>query len=86
MSKLAILGGQPVVENILEKSQLIWRRDLERKYLLEAYDSEVWDDWPERMDSMAAKFQLEWAKFSKSKFCALLTNGTRATTRGMPSM
>lgn len=75
MSKLACLGGKPVTANLLEKSLFTFRPDLERKYLLEVYDSGVWDDWPDEK-SMAAKFQQEWAEFNKSKFCALLTNGT----------
>lgn len=75
MSKLAYLGGKPVSKTLIGKSDLITRPDLERKYLLETYDSGVWDDWPE-VRSMATKFQEEWAAFMKSKYCALLTNGT----------
>jgi len=76
MSKLALLGGKPVSKtDILGKTELITRPDLERKYLLETYDSGVWDDWPENPGT-AAKFQTEWAEFNKSKYCALLTNGT----------
>jgi L-glutamine:2-deoxy-scyllo-inosose/3-amino-2,3-dideoxy-scyllo-inosose aminotransferase len=75
MSKLAFLGGEPITKNLLENSDLKYRPDLERKYLLEAYDSGTWDDWP-GMDSMAARFEKEWADFNNSKFCALLTNGT----------
>ena len=59
------------------KTRFASRRDLERKYLLEAYDG-LWDDWPEREDSMAAKFRKEWAAFSRSKFCVLVTNGTHS--------
>jgi len=75
MSQLAYLGGKPITKNLLKKSDLKFRHDLERKYLLEAYDSGNWDDWPGR-DSMAARFDKEWADFNNSKFCALLTNGT----------
>ena len=75
MSKLAYLGGEPISKNLLENSDLKFRPDLERKYLLEAYDSGIWDDWP-GVDSMAARFEKEWANFNNSKFCALLTNGT----------
>ena len=75
MSKLAILGGSPVTKNLLEKTDLIRRKDLERQYLLEVYDSGKWDDWPDEQ-SMATVFQQEWADFHKSKYCALLTNGT----------
>ena len=75
MSKLALKGGTPVIKNLLEKSDLIRRKDLERQYLLEVYDSGVWDDWPDE-ESMAKTFQQEWAEFQKSKYCALLTNGT----------
>ena len=75
MSQLAYLGGKPITNNLLERSELIFRSDLERKYLLEAYDSGIWDDWT-GMDSMASRFEKEWADFNNSKFCALLTNGT----------
>ena len=75
MSKLAILGGKPVTKNILEKNQLINCKALEKKYLIDAYESGVWDNWP-GIKSMASKFEEEWADFNKSKFCALLTNGT----------
>ena len=77
MSKLAYLGGSPITKNLLGNSELISQPDLERKYLLQVYDSGVWDDWPGEK-SMAAKFQEEWAAFNKSKFCTLLTNGTHA--------
>ncbi|MBN1917289.1 MAG: DegT/DnrJ/EryC1/StrS family aminotransferase [Verrucomicrobia bacterium] len=76
MSKLAYLGGTPVAKtDFMGESQLVTRADLERKYLLETYDSGVWDDWPE-VPSMASEFQREWAEFNGSKYCALLTNGT----------
>jgi L-glutamine:2-deoxy-scyllo-inosose/3-amino-2,3-dideoxy-scyllo-inosose aminotransferase len=78
MSKLAILGGKPVSKKCLATSQLRFRPDLERKYLLQTYDSGIWDDWPGVKDSAAARFEKEWAAFNKSKFCALLTNGTHA--------
>ena len=75
MSQLAFRGGKPITKNLLQKSELNFRQDLERKYLLNAYDSGTWDDWT-GMDSMAARFETEWANFNNSKFCALLTNGT----------
>jgi L-glutamine:2-deoxy-scyllo-inosose/3-amino-2,3-dideoxy-scyllo-inosose aminotransferase len=75
MSKLALKGGIPVTKNLLEQTDLKRRKDLEREYLLEVYDSGTWDDWPDE-ESMAKTFQQEWAEFHKSKFCALLTNGT----------
>jgi len=76
MAKLAYLGGTPVSKrDFMRPSDLISRGDLERKYLLETYDSGVWDDWPE-VPSMASTFQEEWAAFNNSKYCALLTNGT----------
>ena len=75
MSKLAMLGGRPVTTNLCGRGKLLRRRDLERKYLLQAYDDGPWDDWP-GVDSMAARFAEEWAEFNGSKFCALLTNGT----------
>jgi len=78
LSKLACLGGKPVTENILGGARLTSRPDLERKYLLQAYDSGDWDDWPGNTKSMAARFEKEWAAFCKSNFCALVTNGTHA--------
>ncbi|MCU0643917.1 MAG: DegT/DnrJ/EryC1/StrS family aminotransferase [bacterium] len=75
MAQLACLGGKPIAQNWLEKNELKFRPDLERKYLMEAYDSGIWDDWP-GMDSMSARFEKEWAAFNSSNFCALLTNGT----------
>ena len=78
MSKLACLGGKPVTKSLLAKARLASRRDLERKYLLETYESGIWDDWPEHKNSMAARFQRAWAAFSRSKFCALVTNGTHS--------
>ena len=78
MSSLSILGGTPVCEDFLDGEQLSECRDLERKYILQAYDERIWDDWPDEKESMAAKFEREWAEFNKSKFCALVTNGTHA--------
>lgn len=75
MSKLACLGGTPVTLNLLQGAALPSRRDLEREYLLQTYDSGVWDDWP-NVDSMAAAFAREWAEFNGSRYAALLTNGT----------
>ena len=77
MSRLACLGGKAVTDNLLDRSDLSARPDLEREYLLQAYDSGVWDDWPGK-ESMAARFEREWAAFNNSRFCALLTNGTHA--------
>ena len=76
MSRLACLGGEPVTKDLPGGAQLGRRPDLQRKYLLECYDSGVWDDWPAQTKSMAARFARAWADFNGSKFCALLTNGT----------
>ena len=75
MSALAYLGGTPVTANLLAGAALATRLDLEREYLIQTYDSGTWDDWPQA-DSMAARFEREWADFCGSRFCALLTNGT----------
>lgn len=77
MSKLACLGGTPVTDDLLAEGKLVTRSDLEHQYLLQTYDSGIWDDWP-GSESMAARFEKEWASFSGSEFCALLTNGTHA--------
>ncbi|MBN1541326.1 DegT/DnrJ/EryC1/StrS family aminotransferase, partial [candidate division KSB1 bacterium] len=75
MSRLALYGGKPLTKNWLAEGKLTRRRDLERQYLLEAYDSGTWDDWPEN-ESQASRFAAEWADFCGSSYCALLTNGT----------
>ncbi|MDP6379955.1 MAG: DegT/DnrJ/EryC1/StrS family aminotransferase [Phycisphaerae bacterium] len=77
MSKLACLGGKAVTKNLVGSGKFVSRADLERKYLIEAYDSGVWDNWP-GVKSMAAKFEKEWAAFNKSAFCLLVTNGTHS--------
>jgi len=78
MSELACLGGKPVTRSLLGGAALSKRPDLQRRYLLECYDSGVWDDWPSEPNSMAGRFAREWARFSGSRFCALITNGTHA--------
>ncbi len=78
MSKLALLGGVPVTRDLQRACRFPRRRDLELKYLVQAYKTGMWDDWPEATRTMAAAFQKEWAAFSKSKYCALVTNGTHS--------
>jgi L-glutamine:2-deoxy-scyllo-inosose/3-amino-2,3-dideoxy-scyllo-inosose aminotransferase len=78
VSKLALLGGVPVAAGLLRGARLARRRDLELKYLLHAYRSGGWDDWPEATRTMAEAFRKEWAAFNKSRFCALVTNGTHS--------
>jgi len=85
MSKLAYLGGEPITENLLSSSELISCAELERKYLVEAYKSGKWDDWPGE-DSMAARFQREWAQFNNSDFCALISNGTHGLQLALESL
>lgn len=75
MAQLAFTGGNPVCEKFVVESRLVSRKDLERQYLLEAYDSGTWDDWPD-VDSMAARFEDEWATFCGAPHCALVSNGT----------
>ena len=57
MSKLALLGGIPNTQNLLEKSDIINFKDLERKYLLETYESGTWDDWPEKQSMVCLPFK-----------------------------
>lgn len=85
MSKLAVLGGKPLVRDFLGKSQLRFRPDLERKYLLKVFDEGPLDDWPE-VRSMAAKFAEEFAGFQSAKYCALVTNGTHAMQLALESL
>jgi len=77
MGKLAITGGKPLTSGLLGRAKLPRRRALERKHLLEAYESGVWDHWP-GVKSMGARFEREWADFCGSKHCVLVTNGTHA--------
>jgi L-glutamine:2-deoxy-scyllo-inosose/3-amino-2,3-dideoxy-scyllo-inosose aminotransferase len=75
MPRLALNGGKPVTKKLLGKSQLRFRRALERKYLLEVFDKGPGDDWP-GVKSMAATFAKEFARFQTARHCVLLTNGT----------
>jgi len=82
MGKLAILGGKAVTRSLVGPGKLTRRADLERKYLLEAYDSGKWDDRPAKKyrgtGSMGERFEREWARFCTSKYCVPVTNGTHA--------
>jgi L-glutamine:2-deoxy-scyllo-inosose/3-amino-2,3-dideoxy-scyllo-inosose aminotransferase len=75
MAKTALAGGKPVTTDLLGVSRLTFRNDLERRYLLEAFESGPGDDWPGER-SMASIFAEEFARFQSAAFCALLTNGT----------
>jgi L-glutamine:2-deoxy-scyllo-inosose/3-amino-2,3-dideoxy-scyllo-inosose aminotransferase len=77
VSKLALLGGEPVTASLLDSSALCRKADLERKYLLEAYDSGNWDGWLAQ-GSQAIAFEEEFAEFNLSRYCLLVTNGTHA--------
>ncbi len=72
---LAFLGGAPVTNDFIGLSQLVSKPELERRFLIEAYDSGVWDDW-HGVESSASRFADEWAEFNGSAYCALVTNGT----------
>jgi L-glutamine:2-deoxy-scyllo-inosose/3-amino-2,3-dideoxy-scyllo-inosose aminotransferase len=85
MPRLALLGGKPVTRNLVGNGRLPFRADLERKYLIQAYDSGVWDDWP-GTKSMAARFEKAWAKFCNSRFAALVTNGTHAIQMALEAL
>jgi L-glutamine:2-deoxy-scyllo-inosose/3-amino-2,3-dideoxy-scyllo-inosose aminotransferase len=85
MSKLAINGGTPVTTDLLGTTQLVSRRDLERKYLLQVFEEGPHNDWPNEK-SMAASFASEFARFCTSRFCALLTNGTHALQVALESL
>ena len=77
MSTLAILGGTPVTSDLLGGARLPRKEALEREYLLDAFDSGAWDSW-ESENSHAQRFEREFAEFSTSRSCALVTNGTHA--------
>jgi L-glutamine:2-deoxy-scyllo-inosose/3-amino-2,3-dideoxy-scyllo-inosose aminotransferase len=85
LAQLALLGGSPVCDAFVKDSRLVSRKDLERQYLLEAYDSGVWDDWPD-VDSMASRFETEWAAFCGSNHCALISNGTHTLQVGLETL
>ena len=76
MSKLACLGGKAVTNDLLGGASLARRRDLERKYLLKAYETGIWDQ--QHPDSMVGKCEQDWAGFNDARFCAMVTNGTHA--------
>ncbi len=82
MSKLAVLGGKPITRSLVGNARLPRRRDLERKYLLKAYDTGCWDDRAlgatQGAGSMGEKFEHQWARFCGSKYCLPVTNGTHA--------
>jgi L-glutamine:2-deoxy-scyllo-inosose/3-amino-2,3-dideoxy-scyllo-inosose aminotransferase len=75
MAKLAIFGGKPI-GNLMENVKPGYNTRLERKYLLDAYESGKWDDWSD--DSQASRFKKEFAKFQTAKYCTLVTNGTHS--------
>lgn len=85
MSTLAIQGGKPVTKDITGGAVFRRRTDLERKYLLETYDSGQWDDWP-GANSQAAIFAKEWAAFNRSKHCEVVTNGTHTLQLAFESL
>jgi L-glutamine:2-deoxy-scyllo-inosose/3-amino-2,3-dideoxy-scyllo-inosose aminotransferase len=85
MAKLAINGGKPVASDFQGATQIKFRPDLERKYLLEVYDKGPLDDWP-GMHSMASVFAEEFAAFNQAKYCALLTNGTHTLQVALESL
>jgi L-glutamine:2-deoxy-scyllo-inosose/3-amino-2,3-dideoxy-scyllo-inosose aminotransferase len=85
MPQLACLGGNPVTGNLISEKTLKTQKELERQYLLDVHASEIWDDWP-GVNSMAAKFEKEWAEFNQSKHAALLTNGTHTLQVALESL
>ncbi len=85
MSKLALQGGKPVTKNLIGTTQLISRRDLERRYLLETFDKGPLDDWP-GAKSTAAAFAAEFAAFQGARHCSLITNGTHTLQLALESL
>jgi dTDP-4-amino-4,6-dideoxygalactose transaminase len=76
---LACLGGKPVTTDMVGRGNLRFRRDLERRYLLETYDSDRWDDWPHyNGDSEVARCLQDWLRFCGAKHGVMVTNGTHA--------
>jgi L-glutamine:2-deoxy-scyllo-inosose/3-amino-2,3-dideoxy-scyllo-inosose aminotransferase len=85
--ELACLGGRPVTGDLVGRGNLAFRRDLERRYLLEAYEDGRWDDWPHYGgDSQAAKFLAEWLRFCGADHGVLVTNGTHALQLGLEAL
>lgn len=85
MSKLAVLDGKPVTKNLIDVSQLVSRRNLERRYLLETFDKGPLDDWP-GVKSTAATFAAEFAAFQGARHCSLITNGTHTLQLALESL
>jgi L-glutamine:2-deoxy-scyllo-inosose/3-amino-2,3-dideoxy-scyllo-inosose aminotransferase len=78
-AKPACLGGSPVTRDLVGRGNLRFRRDLERRYLLEAYESGRWDDWPHYGgDSEAGRCLRDWLRFCGAEHGVLVTNGTHA--------
>lgn len=75
MSKPAILGGKPVVTRLTAGLRVGLNHELERKYLLDAFDTGVWDDW-RQPGAQATLFRKEFARFQTAKYCVPVTNGT----------
>jgi len=90
MARLAVHGGRPVTKSIIGKGTFTRRGDLERKYLLECYDSGLWDDRPAKKahgtGSMGEKFEREWARFCRSKYCVPVTSGTHALQMALEAL
>jgi len=73
MSKLALLGGTPVTKDLLNHARFSRRKDLERKYLLDAYESHVWD-WNGKQ-SQVGKLERDWARFCNARYCVAIPFG-----------
>lgn len=85
MAKLALRGGKPLTRDFLGTSQLKFRPELEKKYLLDVIDRGPLDDWPGK-PSQSSKFAEEFAEFLGAKFCSLLTNGTHTLQVALESL
>jgi dTDP-4-amino-4,6-dideoxygalactose transaminase len=83
MSKLAILGGNPVADLSYKKNGKFLRNpDIEKQNLLKVYES---GDWSTN-SCAASNFENLWAEYNTSKYCSLVTNGTHALQLALESL
>lgn len=75
MGTAALLGGDPVTDLTSRGPTLAAGTERSRELLIEAFDSGLWDDWPDT-GSQADRFAKEFARFNRAAHCALVTNGT----------
>lgn len=80
-SKLAVLGGQPVIKSPDWPSWPIWNPITDEKRLLDVMRSGIWS----RAD-LVTEFEIKWAKLIGSKRCLAVVNGTNALNASLAQL